>query len=198
MAEDFGDDAGQQLYEWTMRIGLYARQHPGAGSAQAQMQQAVDRLSAALEHARDMAPEAAGTGGTGLPEYAKLDLHEFKELEDFPAVQHVIDSQLSSDGLLHYFNDDEQGRTWLVFRTADAPGVSAGFDALAGDARKAGERAAAQIRECSSHDREATRDEEPLVERAARVREACVAQAEGQAHEHVPELTHHMQETRAK
>ena len=44
MAEDFGDDAGQQLYEWTMRIGLYARQHPGAGSAQAQMQQAVDRL----------------------------------------------------------------------------------------------------------------------------------------------------------
>ena len=198
MAEDFGDAAGQQLYEWTMRIGLYARQHPGAGSAQAQMQQAVDRLSAALEHARDMAPEAGGTGGARLPEYAKLDLHEFKELEDFPAIRRAIDSRLTSDGLLHYFNDDEQGRTWLVFRTADAPGVSAGFDALAGDARKAGERAAAQIRECSSHDREATRDEEPLVERATRVREACAAQAEGQAHEHVPEPAHHMQETRAK
>ena len=144
-----------------------------------------------------MAPEAVGTGGARLPEYAKLDLHEFKELEDFPAIRRAIDSRLSSDGLLHYFNDDEQGRTWLVFRTADAPGVSAGFDALAGDARKAGERAAAQIRECSSHDREATRDEEPLVERAARVREACVAQAEGQAHEHVPELTHHMDKARA-
>ena len=75
MAEDFGDDAGQQLYEWTMRIGLYASGRPGAGSSQEQVQRAVDRLTAALEHARDMAPDAAGHEAS-LPEYAKLDLHD--------------------------------------------------------------------------------------------------------------------------
>ncbi len=197
MAEDFGDDAGQQLYEWTMRIGLYASGRPGAGSSQEQVQRAVDRLTAALEHARDMAPDAAGHEAS-LPEYAKLDLHEFKGLDDFPAVRSAIDARLSSDGLLHYFNDDERGRSWLVFRTADAPGVSAGFDTLVGDARKAGERAAAEIRSLARCDREAGRDEEPLSERASRARAASRAQEETRAPEHAPEPRRHKQETRAK
>ena len=197
MAEDFGDDAGQQLYEWTMRIGLYASGRPGAGSSQEQVQRAVDRLTAALEHARDMAPDAAGHEAS-LPEYAKLDLHEFKGLDDFPAVRSAIDTRLSSDGLLHYFNDDERGRSWLVFRTADAPGVSASFDTLVGDARKAGERAAAEIRSQTRRDREAGRDEEPLSERASRARAASRAQEETRAPEHAPEPRHHKQETRAK
>jgi hypothetical protein len=197
MAEDFGDDAGQQLYEWTMRIGLYASGRPGACSSQEQVQRAVDRLTAALEHARDMAPEAVGHEAS-LPEYAKLDLHEFKGLDDFPAVRSAIDARLSSDGLLHYFNDDERGRSWLVFRTADAPGVSASFDTLVGDARKAGERAAAEIRSRARCDREAGRDEEPLAERATRVRVASKAQEETRAPEHAPEPRRHKQETRAK
>jgi hypothetical protein len=197
MAEDFGDDAGQQLYEWTMRIGLYASGRPGAGSSQEQVQRAVDRLTAALEHARDMAPEAVGHEAS-LPEYAKLDLHEFKGLDDFPAVRSAIDARLSSDGLLHYFNDDERGRSWLVFRTADAPGVSASFDTLVGDARKAGERAAAEIRSQTRRDREAGREEEPLAGRASRAKAASRAQEETRAPEHAPEPRRHKQETRAK
>ncbi|MCH3967816.1 MAG: hypothetical protein LKE50_04220 [Atopobiaceae bacterium] len=99
MAEDFGDDAGQQLYEWTMRIGPLREQAPRGGlvpGAGAEGRRQADGLRSSTRGT--WRPMRRATR-TSLPEYAKLDLHEFKELDDFPAVRSAIDARLSSDGL---------------------------------------------------------------------------------------------------
>ncbi len=168
MADDFGDDAGQRLCDWAVRIGMEAAR---TGGGDAELRYSVDALVRAMENARDMAPvpDEGRNRGTRVPQgFAKLDLHEFRDLPDYDAVQAAIDSKLADAGLWHGFREEGE-ITWLVFRVADAPAVSNAFGDLARDARRAGDRAQEVVRERAA---DLSLDAEPLEERAQRAREA--------------------------
>jgi hypothetical protein len=53
MADDFGDDAGQQIFDWALRLGLEGYRRGGGPAGQRAVEEAIGRLEAALESARD-------------------------------------------------------------------------------------------------------------------------------------------------
>lgn len=179
---DFGDDAGQQVYDWMFRLAMTRLTRAGLNSSEQALRDASDKLTCALESARDALrdPDKAVPAPNSMPEWAKLDLAEFQELEDFESVRGAIDTKLEECELPHAFYDEGQ-RCFLLFRTEHAPQVAEAFDDLAGQAKEAAERAAKEIRK--QHERgqgkdkarRADRDSEPLEERAQRAREASEA-----------------------
>lgn len=64
------------------------------------------------------------------PEWAKLNLHEFRELPEFETVKEVIDAKLDREALSHEFFD-ENDKSYLIFRVEDSPEVARCFDELA-------------------------------------------------------------------
>lgn len=193
MADNFGDDAGQQFYDWAIRIGFEAVRRSGFVAGQRELRATVRRLEGALGNAGDAARPlsyAADDIRDLLPEFSKLDLRELRPLDGFDEIKSAVDSGLSADGAWHGFID-EGDKTWLVFRTADAAEVADSFDRLASVAREAGSRAEEEVRLVGEG-----RDSEPLEDRAARAREA--ADAEHDAAERERPRVAHREETRAK
>lgn len=187
---DFGDDAGQQVYDWMFRLAMTRLTSSGLTGSERALRQATDKLTAALEAARDSLrdPASAEVEADRMPEWAKLDMAEFQELEDFESVRGAIDAKLDEAKLAHAFYQ-EGDKTFLLFRTQDAPAVADAFDGLAASAREAAERAAKQLRlehekaHSKGKSKAAGRDEEPLEERAQRAREASAAIADEKAPE---------------
>ena len=177
MAEDFGDEAGQKLVDWATRFAMYHAHIGGADHGERAMREAADRLTRALESARDSLLDPAGTEvhteGPALPEWAKLDLHEFQELDGYDEIRSAIDIRLTSSSVEHALYE-EGGHAYLLFRSQDAPRVAECLDSLAGQARQAAERAIEHVRE-HSQEIEDERDREPLDQRARRARESAEA-----------------------
>ena len=177
MAEDFGDEAGQKLVDWATRFAMYHAHIGGADHGERAMREAADRLTRALESARDSLLDPAGaevhTEGPALPEWAKLDLHEFHELDGYDEIRSAIDIRLTSSSVEHALYE-EGGHAYLLFRSQDAPRVAECLDSLAGQARQAAERAIEHVRE-HSQEIEDERDREPLDQRARRARESAEA-----------------------
>ncbi|MST72623.1 hypothetical protein [Olsenella porci] len=195
MADDFGDDAGQQIFDWALRLGLEGYRRGGGPAGQRAVEEAIGRLEAALESARDAIgaqPEQSG----GAPKeartdarFARLDMSEFAELEDGQRVISAVDAKLAANDIWHGMTEDG-GTPWLVFKTADAPAVASTFDQLVSDTRKAASRAAERIRQEQEREggsRGADRDREPLKERAERARRASEAQSHDAERDRVPE-----------
>ena len=192
MAEDFGDEAGQKLVDWATRFAMYHAHIGGADHGERAMREAADRLTRALESARDSLLDPAGaevhTEGPALPEWAKLDLHEFQELDGYDEIRSAIDIRLTSSSVEHALYE-EGGHAYLLFRAQDAPRVADCFDSLATQAREAADRAAERVRE-QHRDVERhrdinhrDRDREPLEQRAQRARESAEAISGGEAPE---------------
>ena len=177
MAEDFGDEAGQKLVDWATRFAMYHAHIGGADHGERAMREAADRLTRALEAARDSLLDPAGaevhTEGPALPEWAKLDLHEFQELDGYDEIRSAIDIRLTSSSVEHALYE-AGGHAYLLFRSQDAPRVAECLDSLAGQARQAAERAIEHVRE-HSQEIEDERDREPLDQRARRARESAEA-----------------------
>ena len=177
MAEDFGDEAGQKLVDWATRFAMYHAHIGGADHGERAMREAADRLTRTLESARDSLLDPAGaevhTEGPALPEWAKLDLHEFQELDGYDEIRSAIDIRLTSSSVEHALYE-EGGHAYLLFRSQDAPRVAECLDSLAGQARQAAERAIEHVRE-HSQEIEDERDREPLDQRARRARESAEA-----------------------
>ena len=186
MAEDFGDEAGQKLVDWATRFAMYHAHIGGADHGERAMREAADRLTRALESARDSLLDPAGaevhTEGPALPEWAKLDLHEFQELDGYDEIRSAIDIRLTSSSVEHALYE-EGGHAYLLFRSQDAPQVAECFDQLAGQARVAAERAAERVREQARDVGRDGRDREPLEQRAQRARESAEAISGGEAPE---------------
>ncbi|MCC6099506.1 MAG: hypothetical protein LIV26_00280 [Atopobium sp.] len=204
MADDFGDDAGQQIFDWALRLGLEGYRRGGGPAGQRAVEEAIGRLEAALESARDAIgaqPEQSG----GAPKearadarFARLDMSEFAELEDGQRVISAVDAKLAANDIWHGMTEDG-GTPWLVFKTADAPAVASAFDQLVSDTRAAAGRAAERIRQEQERDdrsRGADRDREPLKERAERARRASEAQSHEAGRDRAPEQNR--AETRSK
>lgn len=204
MADDFGDDAGQQIFDWALRLGLEGYRRGGGPAGQRAVEEAIGRLEAALESARDAIgaqPEQSG----GAPKearadarFARLDMSEFAELENGQRVISAVDAKLAANDIWHGMTEDG-GTPWLVFKTADAPAVSSTFDQLVSDTREAACRAAERIRQEQEREggsRGADRDREPLKERAERARRASEAQSHDTERYRAPEQNR--VETRSK
>ena len=186
MAEDFGDEAGQKLVDWATRIAMYQVRIGGPSAGERAMRDAAEQLTKALEAARDSLRDPASaevrTDGPALPEWAKLDLHEFQGLEGYDEIRSAIDIRLTSSSVEHALYE-EGGHAYLLFRSQDAPQVADCFDSLATQAREAADRAAERVREQHRDVEHGDRDREPLEQRAQRARESAEAISGGEASE---------------
>lgn len=167
MASDYGDEAGKELYDWMYRLGQKA--------GDAAMHRAADRFTTALEHARSGKTETAADeqSGTG---WAKLDMAEFREIDDYPKLRQIISGTLKQERIEHAFFDDERdGKTYLLFKTADAAKLYETFDELIEQTENAKELASESLSQERAEKRESAkdRDEEPLETKAEAARDAA-------------------------
>ena len=144
MADDFGDDAGDKLLDWSIRLIIeHGRNNAYAHSSS---------FSQALRSAKEQINSAARTVGgnaEALEElvdsqgWAKLDLHEFTSIEGWEELREILGDTLEARGLRHeWFTDATDGKEYLLFRTADARELSDAFDNLANKADEVCEQAA--------------------------------------------------------
>ena len=176
----------------------------GGAAGQRAVEDAMGRLEAALENARDSIGAKPGPSG-GAPQaartdarFARLDMSEFAALEDGQRIISAVDAKLAANDIWHGMTEDS-GTPWLVFKTADAPAVASAFDQLASDTKEAASRAAERIRQEQVRDdrsRTADRDREPLKDRAERARRASDAQSHDAERDRAPEQNR--AETRSK
>ena len=144
MADDFGDDAGDKLLDWSIRLII---EH-GRNNAYAH----ANSFSQALRSAKEQINSAARTASNeteALEElvdsqgWAKLDLHEFTGIEGWEELREILGDTLEARGLRHeWFKDNAENKEYLLFRTADARKLCEAFDNLANKADEACERAA--------------------------------------------------------
>lgn len=197
MAEDFGDDAGRQIFDWALRVGMEEYRLGGAQAGRRCLEEEVARLERALENVRDASsglesPGSPAYGTEGRPldaRFARLDMSELSSLRDGQQILATVDAKLAAGGIWHGMTE-EDGKRWLVFRTAEAPAVSSAFDRLASDAGDAAAKAADRLRQAEARDagdRGAARDGEPLQTRAERARAASEAQSRDGGRDRAPE-----------
>ena len=144
MADDFGDDAGDKLLDWSIRLII---EH-GRNNAYVH----ANSFSQALRSAKEQINSAARTASNeteALEElvdsqgWAKLDLHEFTSIEGWEELREILGDTLEARGLRHeWFKDNAENKEYLLFRTADARKLCEAFDNLANKADEACDRAA--------------------------------------------------------
>ena len=143
MADDFGDDSGDKLLDWSIRLII---EH---GRTRAYSH--TNRFATALRNAQG---QLGADGATPIsieaikdsPDGGKLDLAEFEGIEGWEQLREVIGDELEGRGIAHeWFTDEPAGKQYLLFRTEDARGLSDAFGALAERAEAAQERAVAAI-----------------------------------------------------
>lgn len=169
MASDYGDEAGSKMIDDFMRFG--ERMGERAMYARAtQMRQAFEN---ATREAQDI---AGGAAEEQLPEWAKLDMHEFQRIEDYGSIKGIIEDRLAECGVTSaWFADPESGKEYLLFRIADAQEVWRSFDEFSRETDDAAAKAAEKVREQRDKAPGRNRDERTLDERAEEAREASEA-----------------------
>lgn len=168
MPSDFGDESGEKLFDWMVRVGQEA--------GQAAMSHGAARVSMAFRNSvgeigREGAALANPQQPETAPEWAKLNLHEFKELPEFETIKEVIDGKLDREALQHEFYEEGE-KSFLIFRVDDAPEVARCFNELADETNRACKRAEQQLaRERGRKDPDKAKhgiddpDKEPLQDR---------------------------------
>lgn len=125
MASDFGDEAGGELYSWMLRIGQDAGEQAMRDAAKS-LAGALRNLRSGAEHADELAPEE-----TERPRWAKLDMAEIDALPDPSGARRALSERMNDAGVAHVFTDDAaSGRSYLLFRTEDAPRLYSCIDEL--------------------------------------------------------------------
>ena len=159
MAEDFGDYSGEKLFDWILRMG----QDAGGSAAMS----AADKFKQALDNARNGVESRGQEGGSiefggqevdGATQWAKLDMHEFTSIEDWPTLQDIINGKLDDCGIAHDWYREGEDRTYLLFRAEDAPELVRAFDEMSQDVDVAKERASQELSADFSRVRDRARD----------------------------------------
>lgn len=162
MASDYGDDSGEKMLDGFTRMG----ERMGIDA----MYRRSNRLQDALENARAQtsAYKCAEDGGETRVEWAKLDMAEFRDAEDYDEIKQAVEERIRACGIEPaWFEDAEHGKEYLLFRISDAHDVWACFDDLSDEVGSAAEKAAGKLKDI--------RDSRPLEERAREAREASAA-----------------------
>lgn len=155
MATDFGDESGEKLFDWMLRVGQEAGQEALAKSAKG-LAEAIRSTCATIEKS-----EGSGDVAAKAPEWAKLSMREFEGLPEYETLADMISSQLKKEGVEHAFAN-EGGKRFLVFKANEAPSVAQAFRRIEESIPEACERAKGALSK-----------DEPLKERAARARAAA-------------------------
>ncbi len=162
MASDFGDESGEKLFDWMLRMGQDAGQDAIRASA--------ERLRNAIRNVRGQMGEEGQAQGGGAREFARLNMSEFEELPNYATLKEIIDEKLNDAAIEHDFVSVD-GHDHLVFRVAAAPEVDEVFANLEKDVDKAAEQAIEQ----HEHDLSEQRDAEPLEQKAEAAKAASAA-----------------------
>lgn len=138
MADDFGDDAGGKLLEWSMRIMIErGRLHARESSA---------GLARALRDAQERVAPGGAPQGEERNWWAKLDVRDLASVEGWEDVRAAIDAELDARGIAHeWFEDGRTGERRLLFRTGDARGLADSLGSLADKVEAAHEQAARAV-----------------------------------------------------
>ena len=172
MASDYGDEAGEKLFDWMLRMGQDASQDAIRASA--------ERRKNAIRNLRGQIDEPlAEAEHESVRDYARLNLSEFEELPDYASLREIIDARLDAAAIEHDIASID-GHDHLIFKVEDAPEVDEAFKELERDADAACERAVKE----RGRDLSAERDAEPLEQKAAAAREASHAYQAASKTEH--------------
>lgn len=162
MATDFGDESGEKLFDWMLKIGQDAGEQAMLASA--------ERLKNAFKNARGEISGSSEKGPEEIAEWAKLSMEQFAELPEYESIKEIIDEKLNQQSIEHnFFNDG--GKEYLLFRVEDAPDVSRTFE----DLEEQTDIACDKALESRGKTREQVRDSQPLEQRAAEAREGAKA-----------------------
>lgn len=113
MADDYGDDSGQKILDNLTRFA----ERMGAAA----MIRRADGLHAALEHAKATTHQEKTKDGAEPVEYAKLDMHEFRALDDYDGIKEIIEAKLRAHGVnTAWFADEQLDKEYLLFHVSDA------------------------------------------------------------------------------
>lgn len=156
MASDYGDEAGEKMLDNFSRFGERMGERA--------MYSRADRMQRAFQNATRAARGAAGKATPDRevsPEWAKLDMAEFREIEDYDGIKGIIEGKLEAHGVEStWFSDPSSGKEYLLFRIADAQEVWRSFDELSRETDAAKEKAAEAVKAKAEAQRgEGTRDE---------------------------------------
>ena len=188
MPSDFGDESGEKLFDWMLRLGQEAGQAAMAHSA-ARVSMAFRNAVGEIGHGQSA---AAGIERVSeATEWAKLNLHEFKGLPEFETIKEIIDANLDREALSHEFFSEGE-KSYLIFRVGDAPEVARCFDELAQETTQAAKKAEQQLSREKGHasgarDLEVLKepDKEPLQDRVEAFKKSAelVERAHGRSRE---------------
>lgn len=168
MPSDYGDEAGEKLFDYLLRLGQDAGEYAMAETA--------NRLSEAFRKARNGIPasvegHAQGAVNAESPKWAKLSMKEFEALPQYDSIKDIIAAGLDKGGIEHDFYSDKKGVEYLLFKVEDAPEVSDVFENLEQNTQKAFEEAM----KARGVTREQIRDMEPLSKKVEAARSAAKA-----------------------
>ena len=154
MAGDFGDESGEKLFDFMVRLGMRMGEDA--------MHRCASKLQTAFENAKG-GTQAEPKDSDAAVEWAKLDMREF---------QGVIEAKLKANGVESaWFQDQAAGKEYLLFRIAEAQQVRDSLDELSRETEGAESRASEQLKK----DLDEKRDSRPLEEKAKEAREAADA-----------------------
>lgn len=188
MPSDFGDESGEKLFDWMLRLGQEAGQAAMAHSA-ARVSMAFRNAVGEIGHGQSAA--AGIERASEAAEWAKLNLHEFKGLPEFETIKEIIDANLDREALSHEFFSEGE-KSYLIFRVGDAPEVARCFDELAQETTQAAKKAEQQLSREKGHasgarDLEVLKepDKEPLQDRVEAFKKSAelVERAHGRSRE---------------
>ena len=188
MPSDFGDESGEKLFDWMLRLGQEAGQAAMAHSA-ARVSMAFRNAVGEIGHGQSAA--AGIERASEATEWAKLNLHEFKGLPEFETIKEIIDANLDREALSHEFFSEGE-KSYLIFRVGDAPEVAGCFDELAQETTQAAKKAEQQLSREKGHasgarDLEVLKepDKEPLQDRVEAFKKSAelVERAHGRSRE---------------
>lgn len=147
MPSDYGDDSGEKLVDWLLRVGQDAGGAAMASSAQ--------RLTEAFRNARGSVTDKEPEVDTKAHEesWAKLNMRDFQELPEYESIRELIDERLNEASIEHAFHEDGE-RELLVFKVQDAPEIDEVFATLEREADEALDKAKERLPVAKSRDAE--------------------------------------------
>lgn len=172
MADDFGDDAGDKLLEWSMRIMIErGRLHARESSA---------GLARALRDAQERVAPGGAPQGEERNGWAKLDVRDLASVEGWEDVRAAIDAELDARGIAHeWFEDGRTGERRLLFRTGDARGLADSLGSLADKVEAAHEQAVRAVGRAREAEEAERGGGDPRAERSLRDRVRTVRRYAG-------------------
>lgn len=166
MASDFGDESGEKLFDWMLRMGQDA--------SETVIREHAEKLKNAIHSIRGKMADAPAEEAEKSPEYARLNLSEFEELPDYTSLREIIDERLHAAAIEHDIVE-LGGHDHLVFKVADAPEVDEVFKNLERDVDIAADRACEAREQEHMKELSEARDSEPLEVKAKAAKEASRA-----------------------